>query len=123
MKGKFVLVPFPFTDLTASKLRPALVLYEGKGDVVVAFVSSRIPDEFLTSSIKIAEEHDEFAQTGLKSASVIRLDKVATIIKRTRCRRTWRSWSEIEERNQQKDFRDLPNLGSWRFNEALSRKI
>ncbi len=81
MTGKFVLVPFPFTDLTASKLRPALVLYEGKGDVVVAFVSSRIPDEFLTSSIKIAEEHDEFAQTGLKSASVIRLDKVATIIK------------------------------------------
>lgn len=43
MKGKIVLVPFPFTDLSASKLRPALVLYEGYRDVVVAFISSKIP--------------------------------------------------------------------------------
>ncbi len=30
MKGKIVLVPFPFMDLTATKLRPALVIYELK---------------------------------------------------------------------------------------------
>ena len=28
MKGKIALVPFPFTDLTAAKLRPALVIRE-----------------------------------------------------------------------------------------------
>lgn len=81
MKGKFILVPFPFTDLTASKLRPALVIYEGEMDVVAAFVSSVLPDKVPPSSIKISENHAEFALTGLKRASVIRLDKVATVIK------------------------------------------
>lgn len=42
MKGKIVLIQFPFTDLTSSKLRPALVLMEGEKDCVVAFISSRI---------------------------------------------------------------------------------
>jgi mRNA interferase MazF len=42
MKGKIVLVPFPFTDLTATKLRPALVIYEGEKDIVVAFISSNL---------------------------------------------------------------------------------
>ncbi len=39
MKDKIVLIPFPFTDLTASKLRPALIIYEGDKDVIVAFIS------------------------------------------------------------------------------------
>jgi len=43
MKGKIVLIPFPFTDLTAAKMRPALVLHEGRKDVIVAFISSRVP--------------------------------------------------------------------------------
>jgi mRNA interferase MazF len=42
MKGKIVLLPFPLTDLTAAKLRPALVLYEGEKDAVVSFISSKI---------------------------------------------------------------------------------
>lgn len=45
MRGKIVLVPFRFTDLTAAKLRPALVLNESEEDLVVAFISSRVPSK------------------------------------------------------------------------------
>ena len=81
MKGKIVLVPFPFTDLTASKLRPALVLVEGGMDCVVAFISTRMPTQPSTKEVLIPHDHREFRLTGLKTASVIRLDKVATISK------------------------------------------
>ena len=81
MKGKIVLVPFPFTDLTATKLRPALVLFEGERDVVVAFISSRLPHELGPTDIMVDEDLPDFELTGLKVASVIKLDKVATISK------------------------------------------
>jgi mRNA interferase MazF len=80
LKGKIVLIPFPFTDLTATKLRPALVLYEGEKDVVVAFISSRT-DKLKSVDIAINEKNAEFKQTGLKLTSIIKLDKVATISK------------------------------------------
>ncbi|MBS7649033.1 type II toxin-antitoxin system PemK/MazF family toxin [Candidatus Bathyarchaeota archaeon] len=81
MKGKIVLVPFPFTDLTATKLRPALVLFEGERDVVVLFISSKVSRELGPTDIVVDETHPDFKLTGLKVASVIRLDKVATISK------------------------------------------
>jgi len=81
LKGKIVLIPFPFTNLTATKLRPALVLFEGERDVVVAFISSRVPQEPAPSDITITENHPEFRLTGLKVPSVVKLDKVATISK------------------------------------------
>lgn len=79
MKGKIVLVPFPFTDLSAAKLRPALVLVESETDSVVAFISSRIPREPATTEVLIPQEHRDFRLTGLKTASVVKLDKVATV--------------------------------------------
>ena len=80
MKGKIVLISFPFTDLTSTKLRPALILYENEKDVVVAFISSRI-GKARSVDILFKENHSEFKQTGLKVASVVRLDKLATLSK------------------------------------------
>lgn len=77
MKGKIVLVPFPFTDLTASKYRPTLVLYESRSDLVVAFISSKVPAALSEADVFI----EESKKTGLKVASVIKLDKIATILK------------------------------------------
>ena len=81
MKGKIVLIPFPFTDLTVAKLRPALVIHAGKRDVVVAFISSRIPAEKSETDVMITSKHPAFKRTGLKTDSVIKLDKIATVLK------------------------------------------
>jgi hypothetical protein len=38
MKGNIVVVPFPSTDLSSFKRRPALVLHETEFDIVVAYI-------------------------------------------------------------------------------------
>ena len=79
MKGAIVLIHFPFTDMSALKLRPALIIHESDQDVVVAFISSRIPKHPADSDLLIPADHPSFAGTGLKRASVIKFDKVATV--------------------------------------------
>ena len=81
MKGKIVLVPFPFTDLTVAKLRPALVIHESAKDVVIAFISSKVPVEPSDTEVLLRKGRAGFERTGLKVDSVIRLDKVATVLK------------------------------------------
>jgi mRNA interferase MazF len=56
-RGDVVLVPFPFTDLTSAKQRPALVVSADafnstRDDVLVAAITSQVPaqlaaDEFM----------------------------------------------------------------------------
>jgi mRNA interferase MazF len=81
MKGKIVLVHFPFTDLTATKLRPALVIHESDQDVVVAFISSRVPAHLSAADLLVSEDHSAFRDTGLKVSSIIKFDKIATVSK------------------------------------------
>jgi len=81
MKGKIVLVSFPFTDLTAAKLRPALVIYEGEKDVIMAFISSKVSPELSEVDVLITKKQASFRKAGLKVDSVIKLDKIATVLK------------------------------------------
>jgi mRNA interferase MazF len=41
-KGDLVLIPFPFTDLSGNKLRPALIFSEDTLDVTVSFINYTI---------------------------------------------------------------------------------
>jgi len=81
MKAKIVLIHFPFTDLSDSKLRPALVHHESNYDVNVAFISSKIPAPLQDSDFLVSMDHPSFLSTGLKVTSVIKFDKIATISK------------------------------------------
>lgn len=75
-KGDIVLIPFPFTDLTGNKNRPAVILIESEEDVTVCFI---------TSQIQWQEKYDILINpsenNGLKKPSLIRLSKLATIDK------------------------------------------
>lgn len=80
-RGDIVIVAFPYTDLSMQKRRPALVLNERteEGDVILAFIGTRLPDQATATSIILRSGDQDFAGTGLKIDSVIRLDKLATL--------------------------------------------
>ena len=48
VKGDVVIVPFPFSDLTQAKRRPALILAELEGDdrILCQITSQRIGDQY-----------------------------------------------------------------------------
>jgi mRNA interferase MazF len=80
-KGSIILVHFPYTDLSSTKLRPALVLYEGHLDVTIAAISTQRPDPPLPSDLLICRDTPSFKATGLKTESWLLIDKIATLEK------------------------------------------
>jgi mRNA interferase MazF len=88
-RGDIVLAAFPYTDLSMQTRRPALVLNENTehGDVILAFISTQLPSNPNPTSVILESTDPDFQQTGLKSNSVIRLDKIATIERRLVTRR------------------------------------
>lgn len=85
MKYKVVLVPFPFDDLSSSRLRPAVCLTNCIGiynHVVCAFITSNISAKIEPSDIQLFSNDPNFTLTGLKVNSVIRLHRLVTIPER-----------------------------------------
>ncbi len=82
VRGKVVLVRFPFDDLSGSKVRPAVCLTDPVGPydhVVLAFITSRINPESLDSDLVLAPGMDGFRETGLQIASTLRLHRLLTV--------------------------------------------
>jgi mRNA interferase MazF len=83
-RGTIVLTIFPFTDLTTVKRRPALIVSnpeQNKEDVIVAFISTIVPERLSPTDLVFDACQKEFAASGLKKKSVFRLDKLATLKK------------------------------------------
>jgi mRNA interferase MazF len=81
MKYKVVLVPFPFDDLSSTKVRPAVCLTEPLGvhrHIVLAFITSRVPMHLLATDLIINTDALGFAQTGLRVASTLQLHRMVT---------------------------------------------
>ena len=81
--GDIILTPFPFTDLSGNKVRPTLILGTQKqgDDVTVCFISSVLPKKTYKYDVVIDPKEKSFQKTGLKSESVIRVTKIATLDK------------------------------------------
>lgn len=80
--GQVVLLPFPFTDLSSAKLRPALVLSAGpvnetSQDVIVCAVTSNVTDT--EHSVYLRPE--DVGPVALPRESRVKVAKVATLQK------------------------------------------
>lgn len=78
-KGDIVLLPFPFTDLKNTKIRPALVLWTDSRDVTVCFISSQKIDYLNPEEFIINSSDPEFQKTGLKVKSKVIVSKIVTL--------------------------------------------
>ena len=84
--GEIYLGHFPFGGGPGMKLRPVLVLTPAVGsvpEVLVAYISSVLPPSTLPSDIVLDPAQAEHAGTNLKTVSVLRLHKLATIHRRS----------------------------------------
>ena len=79
-KWDIVLVPFPFTNLTTTKQRPALVVspdqYNQGMDIVIAFITSKMDIPYRHGDFQI----DQWSESGLPKPSMLRM-KFATLDK------------------------------------------
>ena len=81
-RGDIVLVRFPFSDYSTTKLRPALIISKNnEKEICVAFISSVISVELEKTDFLLTEDDDDFLQTRLKKDSVFKMNKIATLDK------------------------------------------
>ena len=79
MKGAVVVVPFPFSDLTRSKRRPALVIADwGGDDIILCQITSRSKRD----GFEIQLNTEDLTEGRLPVSSNIRPNKIFTADRR-----------------------------------------
>lgn len=79
MKGDVVVIPFPFSDLTGSKRRPALVVADWGGDDIML---CQITSQSKRDGLELPLTEADFDNGRLPIASNIRPNKIFTADKR-----------------------------------------
>ncbi len=80
--GDIVLLRFPQADLSTGKLRPALVVAIAPGrhpDVLLALITSRAYQEISDFDEALNPLDADFASSGLKARSVVRLARLVSV--------------------------------------------
>lgn len=79
-RGTLVLVPFPFTDLSGRKRRPALVVSPDsfdEEDSILCAVTSRVPEHLSGWEVLLAAE--DMHEERLPKTSVVKVGKLFTM--------------------------------------------
>jgi len=80
--GQIALTPFPYTDLSAAKLRPVLLLRQASArfdDWLVCMVSSQLHQAEPELDEPVLPAEGDFVATGLKVPSVVRVSRLAVL--------------------------------------------
>jgi mRNA interferase MazF len=80
--GDLLLIPFPFSELTHSNLRPAVVICQtsdGHQDIVLAAITSILHEPLFQNEILLKPDY----QNGLRVESILRCDRIMTLKKET----------------------------------------
>ena len=80
--GDISLVCFPYTNMQRGKYRPVLLLSKMPGhfnDWLICAITSQSRHEIKNWDEKIGRTDDDFKSSGLKTQSLIRIGKLATV--------------------------------------------
>jgi mRNA interferase MazF len=75
VKGDIVVIPFPFSDLSDSKKRPALVLADLHGDDIIL---CQITSQFTKDNYSIPLKDHDFLSGKLDVPSIVRPNRIFT---------------------------------------------
>ncbi|MFA5110685.1 MAG: type II toxin-antitoxin system PemK/MazF family toxin [Desulfobaccales bacterium] len=75
VKGDIVVVPFPFSDLTQAKRRPALVIVDLEGDDIIL---CQITSQLNKDNYSIPLNENDFREGNLRQISNIRPNRIFT---------------------------------------------